>query len=146
MKKIISAVVVIAAMTSPTFAEKGHNHGDGKKGGMMMGMMSHDQMTVMHKHMQEMQSVMEKIKQETDPKKRHELMQQHMASMQKGMHMMNGDQGMMKEKKGMNMKSMDMEKRMGMMGQHMNMMQMMMGQMMEHSAEDKKGKQHLHGK
>ena len=47
MKKLIPALVFAAAISSPAFAEKGHNHDDGKEGaigGMMMGMMSHDQM------------------------------------------------------------------------------------------------------
>ena len=86
MKKLIPALVFAAAISSPAFAEKGHNHDDGKEGaigGMMMGMMSHDQMMAMHKHMQEMHDQMAKIKSETDPDKRHKLMQEHMEAMQR---------------------------------------------------------------
>ena len=52
MKKLISTLVIAAAISSPVFAEKGHEHGDSKDqpmGGMMMG---HEQMMAMHEHMQ----------------------------------------------------------------------------------------------
>ena len=147
MKKLIPALVFAAAISSPAFAEKGHNHDDGKEGaigGMMMGMMSHDQMMAMHKHMQEMHDQMAKIKSETDPDKRHKLMQEHMEAMQKGMQMMNHGmpEGMGKEKSS----NMDMTERMDKMEKHMNMMQMMMKQMGEHQTEEKKLRKHIHRK
>ena len=156
MKKLIPALVFAAAISSPAFAEKGHNHDDGKEGaigGMMMGMMSHDQMMAMHKHMQEMHDQMAKIKSETDPDKRHKLMQEHMEAMQKGMQMMNHGMGkgmnMAKHKKEGMAEKMDektMMKRMNMMEQRMNMMQMMMGQMMDHEPESRKPRRHRHKK
>ena len=62
MKKLISTLVIAAAISSPVFAEKGHEHGDSKDqpmGGMMMG---HEQMMAMHEHMQKMHDMMAKIK------------------------------------------------------------------------------------
>ena len=153
MKKLIPALVIAAAISSPAFAEKGHKHDDGKEGGMMMGMMSHDQMMAMHKHMQKMHDQMAKIKSETDPEKRQKLMQEHMEAMQKGMQTMNHGMGkgmsMAKHKKKNTAEMMDektMMKRMNMMEQRMNMMQMMMGQMMDHESESKKAPRHRHKK
>jgi len=94
MKKLISTLVIAAAISSPVFAEKGHEHGDSKDqpmGGMMMG---HEQMMAMHEHMQKMHDMMGKIKAETDPEKRQQLMQEHMRVMQKGMRLMGDGMGM----------------------------------------------------
>ncbi len=146
-KKMLSTVFISTLLASPVFAEKGHEHADKNQsmgGGMMMGMMSHDQMMEMHEHMQKMHSMMEKIQSETDPEKHQKLMAEHMQAMQEGMHMMNKDMGMKSGTKksshkgeGMreNMGDMDVMKRMDMMEERMGMMQMMMGQMMEHESE-----------
>ena len=136
MKTLISAFVIFILLTSPVFADGRHKHDRDMKG-EGMGVMSHEQMMAMHKHMREMRSIMEKIKKETDQKKRHELMQNHMDSMKKGMHMMMSKNISMKQGKGHDMSSMKMGDRMDMMEQRMNMMQMMMGQMMEHEVEKK---------
>ncbi|MCG2634839.1 MAG: hypothetical protein J4A00_08000 [Gammaproteobacteria bacterium] len=144
MKTIVSALILAFVLITPAFAENHHQKGDGAEksgmGGMMMGMMSHEEMAAMHTKMQEMQAVMEKIKQEKDPDKRHQLMQEHMASMQMGMRMMGGKGGMMKKGKGMAAMQLEdrmemMETGMKMMGERVDMMQMMMGQMMDHQAQ-----------
>lgn len=111
------------------------NQGMGMGGGMMMGMMSHDQMKAMHQHMEKMQTLMHDIQQEKDKGKAHKMLRQHMHDMQEGMHMMGGGMGNMssgKEDMSMMPSSMKMEDRMGMMQERMNMMQMMMEQMMNH--------------
>ena len=146
MKKFLSAVIITTAISSPVYAEKGHEHGDASKdkvGGMMMTMMNHEQMMAMHEHMQKMQETMAKIKAETDPEKRQKLMNEHMQTMQEGMQMMNMGNGM---KGGKKMDKMDITKRMDMMEKHMGMMQKMMGQMMDHESETKKSPVHKHKK
>lgn len=144
IRTMISAVVIATAMASPVFAENAHDHGDKNQGansGMMMGMMNHDQMMAMHEHMQKMQKTMAKIKAETDPEKRQQLMDEHMHTMKEGMQIMNMGNGM---KGGKQMDKMDMTKRMDMMEKHMGMMQMMMEQMMEHQSETNKSSEHQH--
>jgi len=147
MKKLISTLVIAAAISSPVFAEKGHEHGDSKDqlmGGMMMG---HEQMMAMHEHMQKMHDMMGKIKAETDPEKRQQLMQEHMRVMQKGMRLMGDGMGMeMTVGESSKMDDMDMIKRMEMMEERMGMMQMMMGQMMDHESESQKTPVHKHKK
>jgi hypothetical protein len=161
MKKILSVLAVSALLTAPVFAgdnEKDHGHHDktdqsAMPSNGMMNMMSQEQMTAMHKHMQKMQEMMSKIEKEKDADKREELMQQHMQAMQEGMQMM-GDgmrmgmgMGMGKEKPAdTKMGTMDMAKRMEMMEQRMGMMQMMMGQMLDREAESKKAPDHEHEK
>lgn len=139
MKKLISTLVIAAAISLPAFAEKGHEHGDSKKqpmGGMMMG---HEQMMAMHEHMQKMNEMMARIKAETDPEKRLQLMQEHRRAMHEGMQMMGKGMGMDMAKGGSSkMDNMDMIKRIGMMEERMGMMQMMMGQMMDHESESQK--------
>ena len=141
MKTVIKAIVIATVLASPVFAYDGHKL-QMKGEGMMMGMMSNEQIMEIHQHMQDMQSLMENIKKEANSRNRQKMMGQHMDMMQGGMHMMNSQGGMMGGKSEMkNMsknKDLNMEKRMGMMEDHMNMMQMMMGQMMEHKAEEKK--------
>ena len=147
MKKLISTLVIAAAISSPVFAEKGHEHGDSKDqpmGGMMMG---HEQMMAMHEHMQKMKEMMAKIKAETDPEKRQQLMQEHRRTMQGGMKMLDDGMGMeMTVGESSKMDDMDMIKRMDMMEERMGMMQMMMGQMMDHESESQKTPVHKHKK
>jgi hypothetical protein len=124
MKTCIKYLLLILVFANPVCSIAEKAMGDG----MMMGMMSHDQMMKMHAHMKEMQKIMKDIKQEKNTESIHVLMEKHMQSMQEGMHMMNkGMKGAKPTKRevGNNM-SMDM------MARRMNMMQMMMGQMMEH--------------
>ena len=149
MKTLITAIALTAALSTPVFAGSDHDHqeGGGMKDGVMqgemMGMMDQKNMGEMHGNMQEMKKVMADIKQETDPKKRQQLMHKHMQSMQQGMGMMMGD---MKREHAMEghkeMSVMQMNERMGMMEKHMKMMQMMMDQMMQHNSEDEKQRMH----
>ena len=144
MKTLFATIALTVALVTHVFAESDDDHqhgndvkGTGMQGGMMMGMMDQEHMRKMHEHMQKMQRLMAEIKQEEDPKNRHNLMQKHMESMQQGMGMM---MGKMKEKHAMrdqvDMPSMQMNDRMSMMEKRMNMMQMMMDQMMQHNAEE----------
>lgn len=147
MKKLISTVIMAAALSSPVFAEQGQAHGDGKDHPMGGKMMNHQQMMAMHEHMQKMHGMMAKIKAETDPEKRQKMMKDHMQAMQKGMKMMNGGMPMEMAKGGSSkMGDMDMKKRMGMMEERMGMMQRMMGQMMDHQSESKKTPGHMRKK
>lgn len=145
MKKLISTMVIAAAISLPVFAEKGYEHGDGKGQPMGAMMMGHEQMMTMHEHMQKMHDMMAKIKAETDPEKRQQLMQEHMQAMQEGMQKMGDGMGMTKGESS-TMGDMDMMKRMGMMEERMGMMQMMMGQMMDYESESKKTPVHKHKK
>ncbi len=147
MKKLISTMVIAAAISLPVFAEKGYEHGDGKGQPMGAMMMGHEQMMTMHEHMQKMHDMMAKIKAETDPEKRQQLMQEHMQAMQEGMQKMGDGMGMgMTKGESSTMGDMDMMKRMGMMEERMGMMQMMMGQMMDYESESKKTPVHKHKK
>lgn len=147
MKTLPIIALSSVLLVGTAWAEKGHQHGKTQGnphgGGMMMQMMSHDDMTKMHQHMEKMHKTMKAIKQEKDKSKRHELMATHMEEMMSGMEMMNEGMSMHKGKKmkhGNNVNHMDMEKRMGMMEGRIAMMQMMMDQMMKHQAEDKKAR------
>jgi hypothetical protein len=125
MKMLIAATVLSTVLASTaTVASEHHESHSMQQGGMAMGMMSHDQMAVMHKHMQEMQQLMASIKQESDPEKRKQLLQEHQESMQEGMHIMMGDTSAKHSK-------MNTDERISMMEQRMGMMHMMMGQMLE---------------
>ena len=147
MKKLISTLVIAAAISSSAFAEKVHEHGDSKDqpmGGMMMG---HEQMMAMHEHMQKMHDMMAKIKAETDSEKRQKLMQEHMRVMQEGMRLMGDGMAMgMTKGESSKMDDMDMMKRMDVMAERMGMMQMMMGQMMDHESESQKSPVQKHKK
>lgn len=137
MKKLISAIVVSTVLVSTAiFASEHQAKHDLQQGGMAMGMMSHDQMAVMHKHMQEMQQLMISIKQESNPEKREQLLQEHHKKMQAGMHMMMGDTSAQHSK-------MNTDERMNMMEQRMGMMHMMMKQMLE-SDELHQKQRHAH--
>jgi hypothetical protein len=94
-----------------------------------------------------MHDMMGKIKAETDPEKRQQLMQEHMRVMQEGMRLMGDGMGMdMNKDESSKMDDMDMIKRMDMMEERMGMMQMMMGQMMDHESESQKTPVHKHKK
>ncbi|NKJ69472.1 hypothetical protein EX191_17125 [Vibrio chemaguriensis] len=125
MKTLITTIAVSAVLASTSIVASAHqeNHG-AQQGGMAMGMMSGDQMDVMHKHMHEMQSLMASIKQESDPEKLEQLLREHHNSMQEGMHMMMGGTSAQHAE-------MKIDERMNMMEQRMGMMNMMMEQMLE---------------
>lgn len=137
MKKLITAIAVSAVLVSTAIVASEHQGShDMQQGGMAMGMMSHAQMAVMHKHMQEMQQLMISIKQESNPEKREQLLQEHHKKMQAGMHMMMGDTSAQHSK-------MNTDERMNMMEQRMGMMHMMMKQMLE-SDELHQKQRHAH--
>jgi protein CpxP len=145
MKKMLCILALSGLMSAKVLAEDTvpHNKMDQSgmsEKGMMMNMMSHEQMMTMHEHMQTMEAMMTKIKNEKDPEKRRALMEEHMQAMQNGMHMMNG--GMKMGTKPSKMDEMDMDKRIDMMGQKMGMMQKIMEQMMEHAAQANKDSEH----
>lgn len=136
MKALITAIAVSAVLASTAIVASEHQVGHGmQQDGMAMGMMSHDQMTAMHKHIQEMQQLMTSIKQESDPEKREQLLQEHHNSMRAGMHMMMGNTSAQHS-------GMKVDERLNMMEQQMGMMHMMMEQLME--SEQQHQQQH-HG-
>lgn len=136
MKTLITTIAISAVLASTSIVASAHqeNHG-AQQGGMAMGMMSGEQMDVMHKHMHEMQSLMASIKQESDPEKREQLLREHHNSMQEGMHMMMGDASAQHDQ-------MKVDERMDMMEQRLGMMNMMMEQMLE---SDEIHQQQSHG-
>lgn len=84
----------------------------------------------MLEHMQEMQFLMQQIRQEDDPERRRQLVQEHRERMQEGMEMMH--KGLMgRQTNGSPGMEMSMEERMRSMQYHVAMMQMMMDHMME---------------
>jgi hypothetical protein len=144
MKKYLALPLIAVFIASPAFAVETHHHvnSDTQKSGMMKGMMSHDQMTNMHEHMEKMQTLMKRIKSEKDPEKHHALLEEHIKAMKEGMHMMSGRMGMGDAKGAM--KNMDAIQRIDMMEQRMSMMQMMMEQMIEHDMLKEDGVNHQH--
>lgn len=91
---VVAGVLIVCTATAQDDSQSQHKHqarhGQSMHGGMMMGMMDEEQMKKMHQHMQQMHATMQKIEQESDPKKRQQLVRQHREAMQKGMHMMGG--------------------------------------------------------
>lgn len=118
MKKLITAIALTAALSTPVLAADGH-HGSNKGGNQTQMQMQ------MHDHMKDMQKLMADIKREKNPTRRHKMMKDHMQSMQKGMHMI-GDGGK---------SSVKLETRVGLLEERIKMMQTMMVQMMDYSAE-----------
>ncbi|AGS39644.1 hypothetical protein [Cycloclasticus zancles] len=117
MKKLITAIALTAALSTPVFAVDAHQHSSNKSGNQTQ--------VQMHDHMKSMQKLMADIKQEKSSAKRHKMMQDHMQSMQKGMNMMgNGDMSPVK-----------LDTRVGMLEERIKMMQAMMVQMMDYSAQ-----------
>jgi hypothetical protein len=96
--------------------------------------------------MSEMSTVLEKVKKETDPQKRQEMLQQHVINMESMMGMMHGSemgkgQSMGKHKMDKMKKgdaAMHTEQKMEMMEKRLQMMEQMMGQMIGHTAEKSK--------
>ncbi len=143
MNKYFVVVGLTVLVASNTLAQQQHDHQAGQaetnccqsniaqqvqdhqeKSG---GMMNHEQMMAMHKHMSEMQETIEQLKVEVDPHAFDELMEKHQAQMKKGMEVMMSGKMMKKD-----MSSMNMDEQLEMMGMHMEMMNKMMEQMMTH--------------
>lgn len=134
------------ALSQSSLAQHQHDSGaggDAHQAGTMP-MMGQEQMSAMHEHMQQMQTLMAEIHSQTDPERRHQLMREHMQHMQQGMGMMmgpmQGSQGGHQDgggaatmPQGDSMQG--MQDQMRAMQERMHMMQMMMNQMMEHMAQ-----------
>ncbi|MDT8399183.1 MAG: hypothetical protein RQ899_11265 [Pseudomonadales bacterium] len=94
-----------------------------------------DASQMMQQHMQEMKTLMARIKAEKDPARLEALMAEHEQLMQRNMQMMS---------QGKSGTAMTMEARMAGMEQKMEMMQMMMDQMMQGSDVERKIPLHQH--
>jgi hypothetical protein len=148
MKNFTSLTLITLLALSPLAVVNAHEHDD--KAQMTMGMMDEAKMEKMQTHISKMNDVLEKVKKETDPEKRQEMLQQHAKSMEDMMSMMHGSEmgkgqsmgkhKMDKMKKG---DAMPAEQKMEMMEMRLEMMEQMMGQMMGHTAEKSK-KIHKH--
>lgn len=96
MKELITAIVTLMLAVPVVAQEPAAQNGDANSecgccsmmDGGMMSMMSEGRMEGMQEHMQEMQTLMEKIRQEENPERRRQLMEEHMESMEQGMGMM----------------------------------------------------------
>lgn len=115
MKKVLTAIVLTAALSAPVYAGSGHEQRNKKSTSQVQ----------IEDHVEMMQKLMADIKSEKDPAKKHQMMQKHMKSMRKGMHMIDN---------GVN-PSVKMYTRIGLLEERTNMMQEMMLQMMDYSAE-----------
>jgi hypothetical protein len=143
MKNLTRALTIAAVLAAPAFAQDEHQHSDTMQDNAMQEtpMETQDQgITAMQDHMEEMQALMDRIKQEQNPEKRQELMQEHMIAMQKGMQAMHRGMEGMEGMEGMTMEPKNMERCMSMMNKRMDMMQKMMDQMKDHQMESKKPK------
>jgi len=141
MKKFTSLTLITLLALSPLAVVNAHQHAD--KTQMSMGMMDEAKMEKMQTHMSEMNTVLEKVKKETDPQKRQEMLQQHAESMMAMMHgsEMGKGQSMGKHKMDKMKKgdaAMPAEQKMEMMEKRLEMMEQMMGQMIGHTAEKSK--------
>ena len=148
MKKFTSLTLVALLALSPLAVVNANQHSDKEK--MLMGMMDEAKMEKMQTHISKMNNMLEKVKKETDPEKRQEMLQQHAESMGDMMAMMHGRE--MGKGKSMSKQKMDNMKKGGgmpseqkteMMEMRMEMMEQMMGQMMGYTAEKSK-KVHKH--
>lgn len=127
MKMLIRVIIICILFVSPAFAA--HMTEDPGNDERAAGhMMNRHGMIAMQSNIEEMQTIMNKIKQETDPEKRKQLMQEHMQSMQSAIETMNEPMGDQKMPMMSNMDPTEME-------HCMNVMQVMMGQMSEHHGQ-----------
>ena len=156
MKLLNKIVLVTALLSTPFAATHAEQHSDkmgmgmemgNKMKGMGMEAMTDEQMSAMQQHMQDMDTLLAKVKQETDQDKRDAMLTKHAEGMENMMAMMNGDPTskgndakMMK-----NHAAMTPDAHLKMLEQRMAMMEKMMGQMMGHTVEKSK-KRHTHKK
>jgi protein CpxP len=144
MKKFTPLTLITLLALSPLAVVNADQHVD--KAQMSMGMMDEAKIEKMQTHMSEMNTVLEKVKKETDPQKRQEMLQQHVNNMKSMMAMMHasemgkgqsmGKHKMDKMKKGD--AAMPTEQKMEMMEKRLEMMEQMMEQMIGHTAEKSK--------
>lgn len=109
----------------------------------------------MQTHMEEMRTLMARIRDEADPAERQRLMSEHMHVMHDGITMMGrmmgggmmggpgaaGARGSQCAQADTDCRMREMQNAQRMMGERMGMMQMMMGQMMEHMMAQRSGTQ-----
>jgi hypothetical protein len=141
MKKLTSLTLITLLALSPLAVVNADQHVD--KAQMSMGMMDEAKIEKMQTHMSEMNTMLEKVKKETDPQKRQEMLQQHVINMESMMGMMHGSemgkgQSMGKHKMKKGDAAMHTEQKMEMMEKRLQMMEQMMGQMIGHTAEKSK--------
>lgn len=147
MKLLNKVVLITALLSAPVVAVQGEQHTNKMNMGMGMQALTDEQMSAMQQHMQEMDTLLAKVKQETDQDKRDGMLAEHGQDMEKMMAMMHGGP----EGKGHNAKkmanhdAMTPDAHLKMLDQRMAMMEKMMGQMMGHTAEKSK-KRHVHKK
>lgn len=135
MKYLARTLTIAAVLATPAFAQDSHQHNDATQHGSAQ---NQDQKAAqMQDRMQEMRTLMDRIKNETNPEARQQLMMEHMTAMQSGMQMMHeGMQNMM----GMSTGQGNTDGHMGMMKERMDMMQMMLDQMKNHQMESEKSR------
>jgi len=138
MKLLKNALLITALAVAPLSVVNAQHMG-----------MSEKQMSSMQTHMKEMNTLLQNIKQESDPGKREVLLESHAKSMEKIMAMMKDKPHAMGhgKKQGRMMKkgSADEGARFDMMEKRMETMEQMMEQMMGHTVEKSKSK-HKHKK
>ena len=158
MKLLNKIVLITALLAVPLAATHAEQHKDkmgmgmdmenkmkgmdmeNKMKGMGMEAMTDEQMSKMQQHMQEMDALLTKVKQETDQDKRDAMLTKHAEGMENMMAMMNGDHAG-KENDAKMMKdhtAMTPDAHLKMLEQRMAMMEKMMGQVMGHTVEKSK--------
>lgn len=157
--KLLNKIVLITALLSvPLTATHAKQHSDkmgmgmemgNKMKGMGMGMeaMTDEQMSAMQQHMQKMDTLLAKVKQETDQDKRDAMLAKHAEGMENMMAMMHGNPNVKGDdaKTMKNHSKMTPEAHLKMLEQRMAMMEKMMDQVMGHTVEKSK-KGHVHKK
>jgi len=140
MKTIATLAITSLLVISPVTTVNAQQYSD--KNPMSMGMMDEAKMEKMQRHMSKMNTLLEEVKNETDPEKRQELLHKHGRSMEDMMTIMHGDNKGMGHSMGKH--SMDkMKKSEAMlstsnMGKRLMMMEQMMEQVMGHTVEESK--------
>ena len=133
MKCASIAIALVSAAFAVQAPSAGAQDESEKQGAMQTDPRLGQQML---EHMKEMQSLMDKIRQTTDPNERQKLMAEHMKRMQEGMEMMRamggGMMGMMHGGASAGMTGPRGGQSPEMLERRMDMMQMMMEQMMQH--------------
>lgn len=143
MKTLLQVILVSTTimLTAPVAVAHQHEDAQAHTGKM--------DMPKMQNHMNEMQSILDKARVETDLQKRQQLLHQHAKKMESMMNMMSEGKSKHKMHKmgkhGMNKSNMTDKQRITMMEGRIAMMEKMMEQMMGNAAESTK-KSHKHKK
>lgn len=138
MKTIVRALVLTSIFAAPAVgADSSQSHHE------PACMMTSEQKTAMHQHMQAMEDLMAEIKKQADPDKREAMIQKHMEEMDSGMQAMTMA-GSEEKNHCKNMATLSMEERIGLMEERMDIIQLMMMQMFEQNVEQAKQYRHMH--